>query len=525
MVSKVYKDFKHHHHHHTAQRERVGDVHPDEIVEVSVFLKPRPDTLPGEDALSGGDMRTLLTERRARHHLEDIKLLTEFATEHGLTVSEVVAAQRLVKLSGTASAIQAAFDTVLGMYADGEHHYRGRDSHLRLPEDLHDIVADVMGLTTRPACRSGADSAPAPTSSAIVYKGYLPNAVGALYDFPSNVTGKGQCIGILQFGGGFLQSDLNMAFAAMELPVPVVTVVSVDGTQNTYNSDTTSNAEIATDIQVAAGNAPGAAIVVYFGKNTYPSLASAMHAAVFDSVNKPSVISMSWGSAEPNWPSQTMAVMNDTLSDAATIGISVFLHSGDYLSTDQVSDGKVHVNFPASSPWGVGCGGTQITLNTSGDAIASEAVWNTDGYGTGGGVSAQFKLPSFQETAGVPLNVSTQQSGRGVPDVAGSACPVNGYSIVVGGAYSVVGGTSAVAPLWAGLTALINEATAKPIGFLLPALYQNPQLLRVITEGNNIPPNSTLGYAAGNGWSACTGLGVPIGTALFEYFTKTQSGQ
>jgi len=122
-------------------------------------------------------------------------------------------------------------------------------------------------------------------------------------------------------------------------------------------------------------------------------------------------------------------------------------------------------------------------------------------------------VPDFQKS-------HNAGSGRGVPDVAGNAAHPSGYRIVVGGVTKVIGGTSAVAPLWAALAALINEKAEKPLGFFLGDLYAEPDLLRPVTEGDNKPKGSTVGYSAGPGWNACTGLGVPKGMELFRRFTK-----
>jgi kumamolisin len=204
--------------------------------------------------------------------------------------------------------------------------------------------------------------------------------------------------------------------------------------------------------------------------------------------------------------------MNTALQDASTVNVSVFSASGDNLSTDGVNDGRAHVDFPASSPWAIGCGGTSISV--SGAAITSETVWNDASTGTGGGISDLFPVPSFQQNASLPPSVNDGQVRRGVPDVAGDAAPSTGYRVVVNGQAEVVGGTSAVAPLWAGLAALINEGATTPVGFFLPFLYANPTLLRQITQGSNIPGGSKIGYEAGPGWNACTGLGVPNGESL-----------
>ncbi|MBV8803476.1 MAG: S53 family peptidase, partial [Sinobacteraceae bacterium] len=262
---------------------------------------------------------------------------------------------------------------------------------------------------------------------------------------------------------------------------------------------------------------PGARIAVYFAPNTDAGFVDAITSAVQDTTNKPSVISISWGGPESNWTAQAIQSMNSALQDAVTLNVSVFVASGDNLATDGVTDGKAHVDFPASSAAAIGCGGTSIA--TSGNTITGESVWNDGSSGSGGGISDQFPVPAFQENANLPPSVNDGQKRRGVPDVAGDADPSTGYQVVFNGQSQVVGGTSAVAPLWAGLTALINEGASKPVGFFLPFLYANSTLLRQITQGNNIASGSTIGYSAGPGWNACTGLGVPNGESLFVALT------
>ncbi len=206
--------------------------------------------------------------------------------------------------------------------------------------------------------------------------------------------------------------------------------------------------------------------------------------------------------------------MTSALQDAANLGVSVFAASGDNLATDGVSDGKAHVDFPASSPLVVGCGG--VRLEGSGAAIASETVWNSEGGGTGGGISALFPVPAYQAAIKLPKPVGGGAEGRGVPDVAADADPETGYQVVVDGQNEVIGGTSAAAPLWAGLFALINQAAGKPSGQPHAVLYANPSAFRDITQGNN--KTGAIGYSAAKGWDACTGLGAPNGTAIAKLF-------
>lgn len=182
-----------------------------------------------------------------------------------------------------------------------------------------------------------------------------------------------------------------------------------------------------------------------------------------------------------------------------------------------MNDGHAHVNYPGSSPYVLGCGGTLMTLDAAGTAIADEIVWNDGMRGTGGGISDIYAVPSYQSSVTLPASRNDGKQRRGVPDVAAAAAEKNGYRIALRGAEIVASGTSAVAPLWGAFIALVNEQRGEPLGFLNGRLYQNPTLLRQITSGNNMAGG--IGYAAGPGWNACTGLGVPIGTALIAALT------
>lgn len=513
MVSRSYKEFAPSHKAPPGPScKLIGDVPADERFEISIYLKPRDNE--GGAVQGSNDPRADLASGRSAQHSDDFKLIQAFAKDHGLSVVATEPAKRLIKLGGTAAQFQSAFQTKLAHYHDGKGTFRGRSGALKLPVELHPVVESVLGLDSRPAAQPRLVFRPAAQVSA----SFLPNNVTQLYAFPTSVTGNGQCIALIELGGGFTPSDTTTAFQAMGLSPPTVVAVSVDGGANTPTPDDGADGEVALDIQVAGGAAPGARIAVYFAPNTDAGFVDAITSAVHDTANKPSVVSISWGSAESNWTQQAMQTMNTAFQDASTVNVSVFAASGDNLSTDGVTDGKAHVDFPASSPWVIGCGGTSISV--SGPTITSETVWNDGSSGGGGGISDLFPVPSFQRNTSLPPSANDGQTRRGVPDVAGDAAPGTGYQIVVNGRTEVVGGTSAVAPLWAGLTALINEGATKPVGFFLPFLYANPTLLRPITQGNNIPSGSSIGYQAGPGWNACTGLGVPNGQSLYVALTQ-----
>jgi len=206
--------------------------------------------------------------------------------------------------------------------------------------------------------------------------------------------------------------------------------------------------------------------------------------------------------------------LDQALSDAAALGITVTVAAGDNGSGDGVTDGKNHCDYPASSPYALACGGTRLEADASTGAISSETVWNdgSSGGATGGGVSDVYSLPSWQASAGVPAASVT--GGRGVPDVAGDADPQTGYQVLVDGKQGVYGGTSAVAPLWAGLIARLAQATGRKFGLLQPLLYSGVAPGTGVPGFNDITVGSNGAYSAGPGWDACTGLGSPSGTAL-----------
>jgi kumamolisin len=440
---------------------------------------------------------------------QDMAAIEAFAHEYGLTIAQCSAARRTVVVTGTAANIQAAFDTKLAHYTlPSGRKYRGRAGSISIPADLQGIVTAVLGLDNRPVAKPHVRR---PRADAEVAQGGLsPAQIAQAYNFPQGATGAGQTIGIIELGGGYNAADLKAYFGPH---APTVTSISVDGGANQPGVDPDSDGEVMLDIEVAGSVAPGARIVVYFAPNTDQGFHDAISTAVHDTVNKPSVISISWGGPEDSWTPQATAAMLGACNDAAGIGVTITAAAGDNGATDGVSDGKLHVDLPACLPPVLACGGTKLTL--SGDTIKTEVVWNeTDNNegATGGGVSNIQKLPDYQQNAGVPAQKQTHFVGRGVPDVAGDADPVTGYKVRVDGQNTVIGGTSAVAPLWAGLIALINQQLGKPVGFVHPALYQNigGSAFHEVTQGNN------GAYSAGPRWNACTGLGTPNGTALLK---------
>lgn len=509
----------------TPPGSRVGPVDPNERVEVTLRLRSRSKTgLPsvGEIGAKLPRDRQYLTRAQLRDlhgaDPQDVEKIRAFARQHNLTIVAEDLARRSVVLAGTAAAMKDAFGVELARYAHAGGTFRGRTGPIYLPADLAPIVEGVFGLDTRPQAtphfrRLGTQGRASAVAVAprVGPASYTPLQIGALYDFPVGATGQGQCIGIIELGGGYQITDLNTYFAQLKLPTPQVVAVSVDGGQNTPSGPDGPDAEVDLDIEVAGAIAPGARIAVYFAPNTERGFLDAVTTAVHDSTNNPSAISISWGAPESAWTTQAMLALDQAFQEAASVGVTVCCAAGDGGSSDGVQDGQPHVDFPASSPFALGCGGTR--LSSSGTAITGEVVWNDPGDGaTGGGVSQQFALPSWQTNAGVPPSPKPGFKGRGVPDVAGDASPTSGYSVLVDGLSTTLGGTSAVAPLWAGLCALINQRKGKPVGYLNPVLYRlkGQRVFHEITQGNN------GAYSAGPGWNPCTGLGSPDGTKLMN---------
>jgi kumamolisin len=466
--------------HPLAGARRVGDADPDAVVTVTMVLRRESDE-PGSPASEA-----------------DIAAVRSYADRTGLEIVAVHRASRSVRLRGTAAAMNDAFSVALGHFetTDGQV-FRGRTGSIHVPVALDGVVVAVLGLDNRAQASthfrvlSGIEA----RANAV---GRTPPEIAAAYAFPTGVEGTGQTVAIIELGGGYQQSDLDTYFAQLGLPVPAVEAIGVDGATNSPGGD--ADGEVMLDIEVIGAIAPGARLAVYFGPNTDDGFYDAIAAAVHDTARTPSVISISWGQAESGWTASAMDAYEALFADAAAAGISVYAAAGDNGASDGVPGGGLHVDFPASAPSVVGCGGTTLPLH------GDEVVWNEMSTGegaTGGGYSVHFTRPAYQDGAGLAAG-----EGRGVPDVAGNADPSTGYRVRFDGADQVIGGTSAVAPLWSALTVLANQGNGTNAGAPQARLYASGSAFRDIVLGDND------GYSAAVGWDPCTGMGVPIGTDI-----------
>ncbi len=505
----------------------VGAADPAERVLVTVRVRPRQAGQMKAGQMKAaiaeaatalpGQRRQLSREEFEQSHGSDpgeLARVEEFAHEHDLDVVEVSSPRRSVVLSGTVAALSVAFGVELRTYEHPGGSYRGRVGAVHVPEALAGIIEGVFGLDDRaqaqPHFQRAGLQAHAGGGS------FTPPELARLYNFPpppaGSLAGSGQCIAIIELGGGYRTQDLRKYFGQLGVPKPGVAAISVDRAHNTPSTPDSADGEVLLDIEVAGAVAPGARLAVYFAPNTDQGFLDAITTAIHDSHRKPSVISISWGSAESQWTEQAKKSFDEAFQAAAALGITVCAASGDNGSSDGLAGGRAHVDFPASSPFVLGCGGTRLAA--AGAAISAETAWN-DGprSATGGGVSDTFDKPAWQAQANVPPSANAGgRVGRGVPDVCGNADPQTGYAVRVDGVDQVIGGTSAVAPLWAGLIAVLNQHLGQPVGYLNPLLYTrfSNGVLRDITQGSN------GAYHAGAGWDACTGLGSPDGAKLLQ---------
>jgi kumamolisin len=518
----------------------VGKATPHREIRVSVILNRKT---PLDIAALGG--RQMSREEYAANYgaaQKDFDTVVAFATASGLAVDSARSSllRRRVELRGPVSAFNAAFGVELTDYQSNaagrsKHEFHAIVGPVKVPTELLGSVEAVLGLDNRPIATPKFRRRAAP--AAATAGSFLPPQVAEVYAFPAPaggaLAGAGQTIGIIELGGGYLPADVTNYFTqTIGVEPPTVTDVVLDGGSNSPTNANSADGEVLLDIEVAGAVAPGANIAVYFTSNTDQGFQDAISTAIHDTANNPSVISISWGGPESSWAQTAIDSFDTTCQSAAALGISITVAAGDNGSSDGGTGNNV--DFPASSPHVLACGGTALAAN--GGVRAAETVWNDQASGggaTGGGVSAVFPLPTWQAQAGVPAiaaapgevaaahashkhpkkpapTTSATGGGRGVPDVAGDASPQTGFQILVDGQQEIVGGTSAVAPLWAGLIVLLNQQLGRKVGFLNPQLYPllGSGAFFDVTVGNN------GSYAAGPGWDACTGLGVPVGTAL-----------
>jgi kumamolisin len=537
MASSIsYRSLKGSEHPHPHEHKKLHPTDGGEQLTVTMLLRRKP----GHAKLKPGAMVADRGTRPSREEFaaargaepSELKAVTDFAKKADLEVVETDPARRSVVVRGSAAAINKAFNIQLNDYQYERGTYRSHDGEVNLPSSIADYVDAVVGLTNRKVPARHFSTASAARKRALLdppnTQPLTPAQVAALYNFPPG-DGAGQTIGLYEMEtedgpAGYAASDIAATMAALgNLPVPTIVDVPIDGTGNSGNSD----GETGLDITVAGAIAPKATIAVYFAGAETQNMIHALQTMIHPSGTEPvpSIISISygWGSDDlgtPSFSDSEWAQFTQLFEDAATNKITVFVSSGDKGAFVE-SQTQAQVSYPGSEVWVTSCGGSSIG-NVNGSSF-DEWVWNDIGAAgpgaTGGGVSARFDTPSYQAAARVPVRNGTGKAGRGVPDISGNASENSGYLQVINASQpQPVGGTSAVAPLYAGLIARINASNGFPAGYLNTTLYNLPQSAFQSIVGPPGPANNNFsrvkGYTAGPVWNGCTGLGSVNGQAL-----------
>jgi kumamolisin len=516
----------------------IRKTNPNRWIELTLGVKRSAD-LPGLSALDDvppGQRKYMTRDELTANHGSDpaaIDAITKWAATHDLVVTHNQPISARLGLGGTAENLSEAFGVDLFDYQNAElGEFHARTGPVHLPPELDGLVTGVFGFNNHRILRRTRRSMVAgPDMAAKARPWFLPAELGHIYNFPT-ADASGQTIGLLEFGGGVETPDVAAYFSKIGQPAPSIKVVSVDGVSTDPAADPNSTGEVMLDVDVAGALGGGAKIAVYFSTFDEKGMIDILSTVIADSVNDPSVLSVSWGWAENQqfntsvtWSPAAIDHINHSFLAAAQLGISVCVSTGDDGSEAQIQDGRAHVNFPASSPYVLAVGGTTLHAKTSaaGAGHITETVWNDGpGSGTGGGVSDYTPAPAWQ-AGKVPPSINPGHfAGRAIPDVAADADPNTGYLVMSGGKLQIVGGTSASAPLWAALIARINAQLNARVGNFNSLLYSKigpAGVLRDITKGNN-DTDGLLGgsYKAGPGWDACTGWGVPDGARLLAAF-------
>ena len=533
-----YQPLKGSEHPHPADHKVLNPTSGSELVAATLILRRRQGgsklrELKDFSVQPGASRKPITRAQFAANHGADpseMDQVVAFARSHGLEVLENDIARRAVVVCGTVTAINKAFGVELQDYDSPQGKYRSHAGTVNLPVPLATkIVEAVIGLDNRavPAKHFSTARRRNPNDPPGT-KPLTPQTVAELYDFPPG-DGAGQTIGIYEMQtqdgpAGYTTQDLTQTMNAFGggLNVPIPTDVSIDGVSNSGVSD----GETGLDITVASAIAQGARIAVYFTGATSQNILHALQRMIHPGTGdpEPTILSISygWGPDDENVGSFTdpeYAQLDQLFQDAANLSITVLVSSGDSGAFIE-SQTQAQASYPATEPWVIACGGT--TIGNVNGATFDEYAWNDTGTAgpgaSGGGVSARFSLPSYQSSAGVPNRNGTNTPGRGIPDIAGNASENSGYVQFINGAPQPVGGTSAVAPLYAGLFARINANLGNPVGFINPVLYSLAgSAFRGIVSPPGPADNSfghVLGYPVGQGWNAVTGLGSVEGVAL-----------
>lgn len=547
-----------------------GEINPAAEMEATVMLKSKGTDLAMDRTLKrihAGRQTFLTNEQLVEKFGPSEKAVTEitkFANDHKLNIEMDPRSGRAV-LSGEAGKFQDAFQIPLKEYTtpDGTT-FRGRQGALAIPDSLHRHIEGVYGLDNRPHARSYARFLPMPEQTAEMGQaskfveprdggrvatnpadapkggeapksgeapkgdapgggqaeprariGYLSTEIADAYKFPKQGMGENTSVSIIQLGGGMDMLNEAAYYKQHGLPMPEIKLVSVSGASTSPSGIPRYDGEVALDSQIIGGIAPKAQQKIIFAPNTDAGFIDAVTRGTFEAAGErpTTAISISWGQAEEAWTPQAMQGLSTAFKKAAMKGISIFAAAGDDGAVDNAPSGKFNTDYPASDPNVTAAGGTRLLIERG--QISSEMAWNSSGGATGGGISQKFPRPDFQKDLNIPKNPQNPNFlGRGVPDIAGNADPSTGWKIKVGGVDQLSGGTSAVAPMFAGLSLRISSIIGQNTGPWNPFLYRQGMGGGAIY--NDIIMGHNNGYSTAFGWDPVTGWGSVNGTAMLD---------
>ena len=442
----------------------------------------------------------------------DYEAVVAFAVENHLQVTARHPNRMLVDVRGSVTDVERALHIKFHAY---RHPIENRTFYAPDTEptlDLNVPVLHISGLDDYVLPKPLYHITPTRNAQPQVGSGpggaYLGNDFRAAYIPGVNLTGSGQSVGLFQYESGYYQSDITAYETQAHLPnVPVQTVL-LDGYGGGPGRDTL---EVSLDIEMAMAMAPAISNILVFEGYVTDDILNAMAAS-----NQVKQLSASWSYSID-------ATSIQIFQQFAAQGQSFFNASGD-------SDAWVGgVSSPSDNPYITIVGGTTLTTGSSG-AWASETVWNRgNGAGSGGGISAQYSIPSWQTNINMTANQGSTTM-RNIPDVAMVAEDI--WITCSNGSSATVGGTSCATPLWAGFAALVNQEAASngvsSIGFINPAIYalgaesNYSTFFHDITTGNNTSSKSPNLFYAVPGYDLCTGWGTPAGQNLIDVLADTE---
>jgi hypothetical protein len=425
------------------------------------------------------------------------------------------------------------------------------DQAPQLDASVAGLVQSVLGLdnlavahplavhAARPQARAVphvVTGGPQPCAGASATGFYTADQLASAYRFSglygAGDLGAGQTVAVFELEGSF-PSDVATDESCYGIPTPV-SYTKVDGGPPPPNFLNGDGLETALDVETVLNLAPRSNVIVYQGPgpNSFVGIYDTYNAIISQNVAR--VITTSWGGCEAQVGSPGAGSENVLFQEAAVQGQSIFAASGDSGSTDCPNSNTLAVEDPASQPFVTGVGGTRLSAL---GPPPTESVWNDNCGGTpcggGGGISSFWGMPAYQSSNPGTLHVINSNSSRApcgapagsycreVPDVSSVADPATAIAVFYSGSWRGIGGTSAGAPLFAALTALMNASSGcagSPIGFANPLLYGSAahvysSVFNDVTSGNNNMFGGGL-YPAGPGYDMASGLGTPQGAQL-----------